>query len=485
MKAQHAGAWRWGTWVAAGVTCACGCGPVRARAADAAPRPNVVMIIADDLARNELGCYGGRNVPTPNIDKLSGEGLRFTQVINSMSMCVPMRAALYTGLYPMHNGVYRNHASSKPGLKSIPHYLQQVGYRVGVAGKKHFSPAAVYPFEAVTGFEPNCSAPTADYTLDGVRAFMARRADQPFCLFVCSTLPHAPWTVGDAAKFPPERLVLPPHWADTAGTRAAFSKYCAEVDVLDRQVGDVVRVIDELKLAPNTLVIFSGEQGPQFPGAKWTNYDHGLLSGFIARWPGRTHAGATTGAIVQYEDVAPTLIELAGGKPPEGLDGRSFAGVLTGAKTEHRDFAFSIHNNVPEGRPYPIRTIRGSQYKLLLNLQPDQDYHEKHMMDMDREDYWHSWLEAAKTDPQAAKMLQRFLRRPAVELYDVQKDPWELENLAARPELAAVRADLEQRLRAWMAQQGDPGAALDREDEAANKRAKAPARAGGARQGAP
>jgi arylsulfatase A-like enzyme len=450
-------------------------------AADAA-KPNVVMIIADDLARNEMGCYGGKNVPTPNIDKLAEEGLRFTQAINSMSMCVPMRASTYTGLYPLHNGVTRNHAASKSGLKSIVHYLRDLGYRVGLTGKRHFSPASVYPFDGVPGFEPGCTQLTANYSLDGIKAYMSKDTKEPFCLFVCSVLPHAPWTVGDASKFPPEKLVLPPHWADTQSTRQAFSKYCAEVSVLDLQVGDIVKLVSELGLEKNTLVIFSGEQGPQFPGGKWTNYDHGLASAFVARWPEHIKAGATTDAIIQYEDIAPTFVELAGGKPIAGLDGRSFLPVLLGQKDTHRDYAFSIHNNVPEGRPYPIRTIRNTQYKLILNLTPEQEYHEKHMMDLDREGYWHSWLEGAKTFPQVAKALQRFIRRPAVEFFDLKKDPWELENLADKAELAPVRADMEKRLREWMAQQGDPGAELDKEEKPAEKPNEKPARKKGARQ---
>jgi N-sulfoglucosamine sulfohydrolase len=432
-------------------------------AAAAPPKPNFIMIIADDLARNEIGCYGGRNVRTPNIDRLATQGLRFNQAINSMSMCVPMRASTYTGLYPLHHGVTRNHAATKPGLKSIAHYLKDLGYRVGLTGKTHFRPPSVYPFEKVPGFEANCVARTAAYTLDGIRAFMTRDAREPFCLFVCSTLPHGPWTVGDAAKFPPDRLVLPPTWADTAETRQAFARYCAEIDVLDRQVGDVLDLVDDLGLDQSTLVVFNGEQGAQFPGGKWTNYDHGLAGAFIARWPHRVKAGATTEAIIQYEDIVPTLIELAGGTVPVGLDGRSFVGVLTGARAEHRDYAFALHNNVPEGRPYPIRTIRNTRYKLILNLLPDRNYHEKHLMDIDREGYWRSWVEAARTDPKAARAVQRYVRRPAVELYDLRQDPWELENLAEKPELAQIRAQLEKHLRDWMDQQGDPGAALDAE----------------------
>ena len=436
-------------------------GAAEGPAPGAAARPNFLIIMADDLASYELGCYGGKNVATPHIDRLAAEGLRFTHAFASEAMCVPIRSSLYTGLYPARHGACRNHAASKPDTRSVPHYLRPLGYRVGLAGKVHVRPKEVYPFDAVPGFEPNCTAPTANYTLDGIRDFMTRGPGQPFCLFVCSTLPHAPWTVGDASKFPPEKLLLPPIWMDTPKTRQAFAKYCAEVAALDTQVGDVVRTMEEAGLKDKTVLIFLGEQGAQFPAAKWTLFAPGVSSAAIVRWPGRTRAGAVTDAIVQYEDVLPTLIDLAGGPAEKGLDGLSFAAVLTGERTEFREFAFGIHNNWPEGRPYPIRSIRSKKYKLILNLMPENDYHEKHIMDIDREDYWKSWVETAARDPRAAGPLRRFLKRPAVELYDVEKDPWELENLAGRPDLAPVRRDLEDRLRAWMQQQGDPGAALD------------------------
>jgi arylsulfatase A-like enzyme len=206
----------------------------------------------------------------------------------------------------------------------------------------------------------------------------------------------------------------------------------------------------------------------------------------IARWPGRIKPGTTSHAIAQYEDILPTLIDLAGGNTEKDLDGTSLAGVLTGAKEGHRDYAYGVHNNVPEGRPYPIRSIRSKKYKLILNLAPENPYHEKHVMDIDREDYWKSWVEAAKTDPVAARWVDRYLKRPAVELYDAENDAWEVENLAGRPELAGVRRELEQELRRWMQRQGDSGAALDvRKDENAGRRARAANPAGKNKKGPP
>jgi len=192
----------------------------------------------------------------------------------------------------------------------------------------------------------------------------------------------------------------------------------------------------------------------------------------IVRWPGHIKAGTVADAIVQYEDVLPTMIEAAGGTPPAALDGRSFLQVLTGAKVAHRDYAYGIYNNLPEGAPYPIRSIRSGQYKLIRNLSPDYEFKNKHVMSSARGNYWQSWVEAAKRDTASAALMNRFLKRPAVELYDVSADPWELANLADRPDLAGIRRDLEDRLQAWMKEQGDAAEALDLPVENERKKKK-------------
>ena len=182
----------------------------------------------------------------------------------------------------------------------------------------------------------------------------------------------------------------------------------------------------------------------------------------------------TTAAMIQYEDVLPTLVELAGGSPPAEVDGLSFAPVLAGQKTQHRSHVFAVHNNVPEGRPYPIRAVRTARHKLILNLAPAGGYHEKHVMDIDREDYWKSWEQAAASgDAKARAAIDLYVKRPPVELYDCDSDPWELTNLADKSELAEMRAELEKRLRQWMAQQNNTGAALDVERPPAQKGDKA------------
>lgn len=122
--------------------------------------PNIVVILADDLGSNELSCYGGENLITPHIDRIATEGMRFTNNYASCAMSVPLRASLYTGLYPAHHGSFQNHKASYPDIKSVTHYLSQAGYRVGRAGKQHTNPRSVFDFEEISGFETICTSRT-------------------------------------------------------------------------------------------------------------------------------------------------------------------------------------------------------------------------------------------------------------------------------------------------------------------------------------
>lgn len=231
----------------------------------------------------------------------------------------------------------------------------------------------------VDGFERNCVAATAAADPAGIRAFMTREPDRPFCLIVGLVVPHMPWTVGDPSRFEPTRLDLPPWLADTPATRAAFARYLAELEVMDRQTGLVLQTLDETGARDRTLTIFTSEQGAQWPGAKWTVWESGVRTALIIRWPGRVAPGRSTDALVQYADVLPTLVEAAGGDPAAaGFDGRSFLGVLTGQTDRHRDFVYLMHNNVPEGSPYPIRSVHDGRFHYLRNLSPDRVYLEKH-----------------------------------------------------------------------------------------------------------
>ena len=209
-------------------------------------------------------------------------------------------------------------------------------------------------------------------------------------------------------------------------------------------------------LADNTLVIVVSEQGSSMPSAKWTCYDSGLQSAFIARWPGKIASGSLSHALIEYLDVLPTYVELAGGEPADVLDGRSLLPVLLGETDEHKQYVFGEMKtrgiiNCPEY--FGIRSIRSRQYKYIWNFTPQIEFQNA----CTNSSIFESWIAKAATDPDAADKVRRYQRRPGEELFDVSKDPFEWENLADQPEYAQIKAELRSELLAWMKAMGDKG----------------------------
>lgn len=445
-------------------------GPVQLSA-----RPNILLMIGDDCTYNDLPVNGGRNPRTPAIDQLASEGLVFNRAYLSMSMCNPCRTELYTGLYPIRSGAAWNHSAARPGTKSIVHYLGGLGYRVGISGKLHVGPAESFPFERIKGVEPRAVAQTADYDSADLIQFMKRDPGQPFCLVLGFSVPHSPWTFGIADHLDPARIKLPPNIADTEATRADYCKYLTEIEELDRQAGLSLEALETAGQADNTIVLFTSEQGSQFPGNKWTNWNTGVHTTMIVRWPGVTPANKRTDAMIQFADVTPTLVDAAGGDWTSlGLDGTSFLPVLRGETDQHRRFAYFVHNNVPEGPPYPIRAVTDGTFHYIRNLRPDLLYIEKHLMgEGNWHDYWPTWM--AETGPDlrgsrsinqgAVDLINRFMRRPAEEFYQLADDPHNLKNLAEDSRFTSVKANLSAELDRWMNRQGDPGALIDNEED--------------------
>ena len=421
--------------------------------AEVAKTPNILIVIADDLNKDSVGVYGNKDVKTPNIDRLASQGMRFNLAYTSTAMCAPTRQQMYTGLYPVRSRAYPNHSKVKPGTKSLVHYLKALGYRVGLSGKRHFGPPSSFPFEQVS----------RKVDAKAIREFVARDEKQPFCLLVTSNSPHVPWSAGDASQYDPGKLTIP-YWVDTPEMRESLTRYYAEITDLDREVGECMKILRETKQEDNTAMIFTTEQGAQYPGCKWTCYENGLNVGFIVRWPGQVKPGSVSDAMIHYVDVAPTLVEMAGGEAIKGLDGRTFLGVLRGKTKRHNSATYGVHTQMNAiGSPptgYAVRSIRAGKWKYIMNLNHKVTF-KNALTQNDKENYWASWVRTAKTDPKAARLVKRYLNRPAEQLYDLSKDPHELNNLAGREKQAKVKARLKQQLQDWMTSQGDLGQATE------------------------
>lgn len=422
-----------------------------------AERPHIVFILADDLTFRDTGPYGSPNVRTPHLDQLASEGLRFDRCFQATAMCSPTRHNLYTGLYPMRSGAYAQATWVKPAVRSVAHYLGELGYRVALNGKQHIHPKSAFPFDYLDDdTEPDLAV---------VESYLRDDPATPTAVFLCYREPHTPWDRGDPGQYDPAAFELPPNFVDTPRTRELLAHYYAEITWLDEQVGKTMAMLDRLNLAENTLLIFASEQGSAFPFAKWTQYDAGLQSAFIARWPAVIAPGTTTDAMVEYVDVTPTFIDLAGGDPRDDLDGRSFAAVLRGETDHHKDHVFGIQTTrgISSGpEHYAVRSVRSERYKYIRNLTPEAEF-SNNVTRTDRKwfSFWQTWVAAGQTDPVARAKAERYVHRPAEELYDVIADPYEQHNLADDPQLGAVKADLHNRLKAWMDDQGDTGQAAE------------------------
>jgi len=418
-------------------------------------RPNILLFIADDCTFRDIGCYGGTNVPTPNIDRFAKEGMQFNRCFQAVAMCSPTRSSLYTGIYPVKSGAYPNHTFVKDGTLSIVQHLAPAGYTTALLGKNHVSPKTSFPFEYLGDPGDDLDFQQMDHFLD-----QTTQKEQPFCLYVCSHQPHAPFTKGDPTKFDPDKVVLPPYFVDTEETREEFIKYLAEINYMDGEFGKCLELLKKYGVSENTVVVFTSEQGNQFPFAKWTCYGNGLQSGFLMKWPGKIKAGKTD-AMIEYVDVAPTFIEIAGLRVPKAIEGKSFLPVLQGKKNKHKDFVYGLQTTrgiIKGSDHYGIRTIRSEKYRYILNLTPEETFENIVTNSFDSGGkFYQSWIEKANTDSFAMAMVNRFQHRPAEELYDVVNDPLEQNNIADDPQYSVIRKELKVNLLKWMKQQGDKG----------------------------
>lgn len=426
-------------------------------------KPNIILFIADDLGFNDIGPYGSKTARTPNLDRLSKESLRFTNAFAGSPTCGPSRSTIFTGLMPFRHGAHGNHSAARENTKSMVQYLQPLGYRVAIAGKLHVGPADVFPFERISHTnvpEPGHEAKPGlnyDLNLDPVDAWLGQqRNDQPFVLIVADHSPHVVWP--EKTTYDPAKVDIPSIHIDTDETRRSRARYYEDITKMDRNVGRLLKSIEENHLSDNTIVVFTADQGPQWPFAKWTLYEYGIHVPMLVRWPGEVKGGTHTAAMTSLTDLLPTFVEIAGGKAPDDIDGKSFLPVLKGEKSAHRDVVFATHTGDGMMNRSPARMLRTDRYKYILNLAPENEFHTHMDRAKDHDggrEYWDSWIEKAVTDEHAKQVLNRYHHHPAEELYDLETDPGELHNLAGEKKYVEMIAGFRKELAAWRREQDD------------------------------
>lgn len=425
--------------------------------------PNIVIFIGDDLGVDDIAPYGNKVVRTPHLDKLSRESLLFSRAFAGSPTCGPSRSTLFTGLLPFRHGAHGNHSVVRAHTRSLVQYLQPLGYQVVIAGKLHVGPEEVFSFKRISG----TNVPEAgfekkpglhyDLNMSPVDKWLSQQgSDEPFLLIVADHSPHVIWP--EESTYRTRELDVPSVHIDTEETRKARARYYEDITKMDDNVGKLLHSLDEYNLSRNTIFIFTADQGPQWPFAKWSLYDDGIRVPMMIRWPGQVSANSRTGALVSQADLLPTLVEIAGGEAPEQIDGRSFLKVITRETDSHREMVFASHTGDGLMNRSPSRMLRTDRYKYILNLAPENSYHTHMDKATDHNggrEYWTSWVARAKTDPHAAAVLRRYHHHPAEELYDLAADPHEVNNLAADPAYNQMIEDYRKKMAAWRQAQGD------------------------------
>jgi arylsulfatase A-like enzyme len=356
-------------------------------------KPNIILILADDLGYGDLGSYGQKFFRTPNLDRMAREGLRFTQFYAGSAVCAPSRATLMTGQHQGHAYIRGNmdannqRVSLRPADVTVAEVLKGAGYRTGIIGKWGLGEPETSGVPNRQGFdywfgylnqnlahnyypdylwrnEERVSVPRGTYSHElftrEALDFIRRERERPFFLYLAYTIPHADNELtkktGNGMEVPTDAPYTNESWPQPE------KNYAAMIGRMDTDTGKILALLKELRLDGDTIIMFTSDNGPQskdeggydqaffdsngpFRGIKRDLYEGGIRAPLIVRWPGNIRAGQTTDHVSAQWDLLPTMAELAGARPPNGIDGVSLLPVLRGRRQqpEHEYLYWEFH----------------------------------------------------------------------------------------------------------------------------------------------
>jgi len=410
------------------------------------PRPNVIILIADDLAWNDVGCFGHPTIRTPHLDRMAAEGMRFTSAFLTAASCSPTRCSVITGRYPHATGAAELHQPLPADQVAFPGLLKAGGYYTAAAGKWHMGDDARRHFDRIYGGGPSGGE-------QWLRALRERPNDRPFLMWLAASDPHRPYrpdTIDPPHR--PEDMVVPPFLPDVPEVRHDLALYCDEVSRLDAFVGRVLDEVDRQGIGEDTCILFFSDNGRPFPRCKTRLYDSGVKTPLLVRWPGHIEPGTVCDSLVSVIDFAPTILHLAGLPASETFQGVSFAPLLRDPAATTRDCIFAEHN----WHDYQAheRAARSKDFLYIRNAfphlpgTPPADAVRSETFQMMRRLRGEGLLSAYQHDC-------FILPRPAEELYDVNKDPYSLRNVADDPAYADALGRMRAVLDDWIRRTDD------------------------------
>lgn len=404
-------------------------------------RPNIILIIADDMNWDDSGAYGHPTISTPNIDKLAKEGMLFTHAFLSTSSCSPSRTSIITGKYPHNTDAEQLHWPLPEGHDTFVEKLKDAGYWTALGGKYHLGDAVRSHFNFIeevgtAGFQLGADGKQKKMAGDGsgceswIHLLKSRPDNQPFFLWLAAVDPHRPYeknSIDTPHKI--EDVIVPPYLPDTEKTRGDLALYYDEITRMDGYVGEVVREVERQGISKNTFILFISDNGRPFPRDKTTLYDGGIKTPWIVKWPASVKKGSKNDQLVSSIDIAPTFMKLAGLAPLEVFEGYDFAPLVLDSKASIRDEIYA-EDHWHDFEDY-TRAIRTTNYKYIKNFYPDLP--NTPSADAFRSDTYKSMLNLKQQNKLNEAQLRCFIiPRPEEELYDLVNDPFELVNLATK-----------------------------------------------------
>lgn len=425
-----------------------------------AERPNILWIIGEDVGA-DFACYGRENVVTPNVDRLATEGTRYTHAFTVTPVCSTTRSAFMTGNYPWSTGAH-NHRSHRQdgyelprGVRVLTDRLRDVGYFT--ANVRKFPNGSPDELKGTGKTDWNF---TYRGKKDGQKPFDSAnwsdlKSHQPFYAQVNFSLTHrgGAWHEAQKTADPkadPAQVSFPSYYPDHPVVREVWAEYYNALNVLDRQVGHVLKQLEKDGLAENTIVVFMGDHGRAMPRGKQWPYDSGLRIPFVIRMPGKA-GGQRSDRLVESIDLTAQTLQWAGAPIPASMHGRPFLDP----REERRQFAFAGRDRGDE-TVFRIRTIRGPQYRYIRNYFPERPFWQLNRYKL-AEYPIVRLLREMKQDGSLTGAPAKLMAdsRPREELYDSEADPDEVHNLANDPKYAEILAEYRKQLETLLNQYGD------------------------------
>ena len=411
----------------------------------------MVLILAEDICP-DLGCYGNNSISTPNIDNFSREGVLYKNTFTTAPVCSPSRSAMMTGMYQTSIGAH-NHRSHRNDNFTLPDPVQPITTLLRENG---YFTAIGCGYSAKT----DLNFTTEQNLFDG-NDWSEREKGKSFFAQITLPVTHRKFKRDKDNPVDPEKIEIPPYYPDHSLLRRDWADYLESIQLMDNQVGEIINRLKAERLYENTAVIFMGDNGRcHLRGKQWL-YEGGIHVPLIIRWPGMLKPGSIEENLISSIDISASILKIAGIEPPAYMHGKPF----TGKDLRSREYIVAARDRCDETVDR-IRCVRTKRFKYIRNYYPELPYLQENFYKYRQYPaltVMNILNKKGELTPEQARFMAD--KRPPEELYDLEKDPFELYNLAENSEYEKTLSDLRNKLENWITESNDMGTIPEDERE--------------------